>query len=133
MKTIKQHIFERLIISKTKPGDDLSYDNLLYILKEFSPNGLIDVYFERLYKEPQYITIKDENYELESIGWNKDKNCVELCTYQAEGATTMTFWCIENDEDIIRYLGGDYKNEQLALEYVKLIIDYAKLRIKMKK
>ena len=130
MKTIKQHITERLVLSKNRKN--VMYDELFKKLQEWSPEGYNDVYFERIYDKTIKVKINGTEYDLESIGWNKEKNCVELCTYPSVGETKLTFWFIENDGDIIKYLGGDAEDEIFAKQCVKKLIEYIDLRIKFK-
>ena len=130
MKTIKQHIIERLILSKTKVNN--LYDTLFDKLKQFSPSGNNDVYFERLYNDTRIVLINNIDYDLESIGWNKDDNCIELCTYPSRGETALHFWYIKNDEDLLKYLGGDLEDNEFMEECVKNIINYINIRLRTK-
>lgn len=130
MKTIKQHIIERLILSKTKVNN--LYDTLFDKLKQFSPSGNNDVYFERVYNDTQIVLINNIEYDLESIGWNKGDNCIELCTYPSRGETRLHFWYITNDEDLLKYLGGDFEDNEFMEECVKNIINYINIRLKTK-
>ena len=78
------------------------------------------------------VKINGTEYDLESIGWNKRRNCVELSTYPSVGVTALTYWFIENDDDLIKYLGGDGEDEIFAKQCVKKLIEYVNLRIKFK-
>ena len=91
-----------------------------------------DVYFERIYDKTIKVKINGTEYDLESIGCNKRRNCIELSTYPSVGETALTFWFIENDDDLIKYLGGDDEDEIFAKQCVKKLIEYVNLRIKFK-
>lgn len=127
---IRENINERLVLSKHRKN--VMYDELFKKLKEWSPECLHDVYFERIYDKTIKVKINGTEYDLESIGWNKDRNCIELCTYPSVGVTALTYWFIENDEDIIKYLGGDDEDEIFAKQCVKKLIEYIYLRLKIK-
>lgn len=130
MKTIKQRIFERLVLSKHRKN--VMYDELFKKLQEWSPKGYADVYFERIYDKTIKIKIDGTEYDLESIGWRKEDNCIELSTYPSEGKTILTLWFITNDEDLLKYLGGDDKDEIFVKQCVKKLIEYINLRLKIK-
>lgn len=130
MKTIKQHIFERLILSKTEKTT--MYDELFKKLQEWSPTGCNDVYFDRIYDKTIKVKINGTEYDIESIGWNKLENCIELSTYPSVGETKLTYWFIENDEDLLKYLGGDDENEIFVKQCFKKLIEYIELRLKFK-
>lgn len=128
MKTIKQHITERLVLSKNRKN--IMYDELFKKLQEWSPKGYADVYFERIYNNTQTVVIDNIEYDLESIGWRKEDNCIELSTYTSHGKTSLQLWYIKNDEDLLKYLGGDFEDEEFVEECVKNVIAYIELRIK---
>lgn len=126
--SVQENIHERLVLSKQRKN--VMYDELFNTLKEWSPKCLNDVYFERIYDKTVKVKINGTEYDLESIGWNKSRNCVELSTYPSVGETALTFWFIENDDDIIKYLGGDDEDEIFAKQCVKNVVAYIKLRLK---
>lgn len=128
MKTIKQHITERLVLLKNRKNT--MYDDLFEKLQAWSPKGYADVYFERIYNNTQTIVIDNIEYDLESIGWRKEDNCIELSTYTSHGKTSLQLWYIKNDEDLLKYLGGDFEDEEFVEECVKNVIAYIELRIK---
>lgn len=130
MKTIKQHITERLVLSKNRKNT--MYDDLFEKLQEWSPKGYADVYFERIYDKTIKMKIDGTEYDLESIGWRKEDNCIELSTYPSEGKTVLTLWLIKNDEDLLRRLGGDSEDEEFVKQCVKNLIDYIELRLKLR-
>lgn len=127
---VQENINERLVLSKH--GKNVMYDELFKKLQEWSPKGYNDVYFDRIYDKTIKVKINGTEYDLESIGWHTDRNCVELSSYPSTGETALTFWFIENDDDIIKYLGGDDEDEIFAKQCVKKLIDYINLRIKFK-
>lgn len=130
MKTIKQHITERLVLSKNRKNT--MYDDLFEKLQEWSPKGYAAVYFERIYDKTIKIKIDGTEYDLESIRWSKEDNCIELSTYPSEGKTVLTLWFIKNDDDLLKYLGGDDKDEIFVKQCVKNLIDFIELRLKIK-
>lgn len=126
---VQENVNERLVLSKTRKIDTL-YDNLFKKLQEWSPMGFADVYFERIYDNTRTVVIDNIEYDLESIGWRKEDNCIELSTYPSKGKTTLQLWYIKNDEDLLKYLGGDFEDEEFVEECVKNLIAYMELRIK---
>ena len=130
MKTIKHHITERLVLSKNRKN--VMYDELFKKLQEWSPEGYKDVYFERIYNITHTVVINNIEYDLESIGWRREDNCIELSTYTSQGKTILTTWLIKNDEDLLKYVGGDFENEEFVKQCVKKLIEYIDLRIKFK-
>lgn len=127
---IQENINERLVLSKHRKN--VMYDELFNKLKEWTPEGYNDVYFDRIYDKTIKVKINGTEYDLESIGWNKSRNCVELSTYPSAGETALTFWFIENDDDLIKYLGGDDEDEIFTKQCFKHLIDYLNVRIKLK-
>ena len=127
---IRENINERLVLSKH--SKNTMYDELFKKLQEWSPKGYADVYFERIYDKTIKIQIDGTEYDLESIGWRKEDNCIELSTYPSEGKTVLTLWFIKNDEDLLKYLGGDVEDEIFVKQCVKKLIGYIELRLKFK-
>ena len=123
MKTINNYIHERLVLSKTKTPQEITFDMLYDLIRKNAPEE--DIYFSSIFGHDNKIFL-DKNYSNKS---NKFYPGLELETMIAYKGSNKIIELTQADDDNVlwtaaRITNNDELHEAFKPEVIERIYDY---------